>query len=91
MIDLFSSDELENCLHAFLCFKGDLYGVHHRPPLVYLLITDRRLYLMNHVHESRLFTLETKIQLSHLRHVTVSSMNWLPNYLASLIILTSTG
>ena len=72
MIDLFPSDELEDFLHTFLCFKGNLYGVHHRPPLVYLLLTNRGIYLMNHVHESRLFTLDVRIEFPQLRHIIVS-------------------
>lgn len=72
MMDLFPCDEVEDFLHTFLCFKGNLFGVHHRPPLVYLLITNRGIYLMNHVHESRLFALDIRIEFEQLRHIIVS-------------------
>ena len=69
MIDILPAEEEEQIQNTFMCFKGSLFGVHHRPPLVYLMFTSRGLYLMNHVHENQLFTLEVKIEFEEIRHV----------------------
>lgn len=69
MIDILPADREEDIFDTFMCFKGSLLGVHHRPPLVFLMLTNRGIYLMNHVHESQLFTLEVKIEYDQIRHI----------------------
>jgi hypothetical protein len=69
MIDILPADREEDIFHTFMCFKGSLFGVHHRPPLVFVMLTNRGIYLMNHVHESNLFTLEVKIGYDQIRHI----------------------
>ena len=68
MIELFdhsSNEQIEGC---FICLKGDLIGVHHRPPIVYLVITSNCLYFLNPVHEHHtIFNLDHSVKLSQIK------------------------
>lgn len=71
MIDLLQSED-ESIVKTFMCYKGGLVGVHHRPPLVFVVITSKAIYLLNHVYESYLFTLELRISYEEIKDIVVS-------------------
>lgn len=68
MIEMFDHSPNEQIEGCFICFKGDLIGVHHRPPIVYLAITNNRLYMLNPVYEHHLiFNLDHSVKLSQIK------------------------
>lgn len=71
MIDLLQGAD-ETIEKTFMCYKGGLVGVHHRPPLVFVVITSKAIYLCDHVHESHLFSLELRINLEDIKDIVVS-------------------
>ena len=71
MIDLLQGAD-ESIQKTFMCYKGGLVGVHHRPPLVFVVITSKAIYLCDHVHESHLFSLELRINLEDIKDIVVS-------------------
>lgn len=67
MIELFdhsSNEEIEGC---FICLKGDLIGVHHRPPMVYVVITSSCLYFLNPIHDETIFSCDHSVRLSQIK------------------------
>lgn len=72
MIDLLPSGN-ESIVKTFMCYKGGLVGVHHRPPLVFLVVTSKAIYLLNHVYESHLFTLELRTSFDEMKDIVIET------------------
>ena len=71
MIDI-ANNENEEVVSVFQAYRGNLSGIHFRPPIAYALITERSFYLLNIVYERNLFSLEQKVDLAAIDHILVS-------------------
>lgn len=56
-----------------MCLKGNLVGVHFRPPVVYVLTTNRSIHLLNPGDDDEdLLVPDFKLDLENVQQIMVS-------------------